>query len=656
MATYTFFTRLRRIGLAGLGALAVFAGSFPALAHAQADELLRAARTAVQARNWTTLADLSAQLQQHPLAAYPDYWRLSWMLSRKDELPPEAELRAFIQQHADSYLAERLKNDWLLAAARQRDYNAVLGLQDNQALTPQSRCGILSARLSRGETVDPEQALSTFRTGDTCWQMVGDLVATDVLTAVHLAAPFRDALELNNLKLAQQWGGYLFARPQQKMLSAALDQPMRWLAQQSQVPQDPVERFILTVALSRLSRSGDPAAGYTYFERNWANRLPLADTLWIRNQYALTEALRLSSQATTLYQMGEGAELTDYNHAWRVRTTLRQQPTDWAAVARYIALMPASLQAEPAWQFWRARSLIEQGQPDAAHPILSALATQFHFYGQLAAETLGQKIAVPAPTPIPDPSIARISSHPGLQRALELFKLNWRTEAVREWNYALRGMDDQQLLAAAHLAHRHQIFDRAINTAELTERQHDFRLRFIAPFYDDMVPKARVAGIEPSWAYGLIRQESRFVMTARSNVGASGLMQVMPATAQWVAKRIGMRDYSRSKLNDFDTNLTLGTQYLRIVQEGLEGSLLLASAGYNAGPGRPRTWRTTLQEPMEGAIFAETIPFTETRNYVQKVLSNATYYENLFTGQPQSLKHRLGTVYPSPVETADATP
>ncbi|MCK9509589.1 MAG: hypothetical protein M0Q54_14230, partial [Pigmentiphaga sp.] len=189
MATYTFFTRLRRIGLAGLGALAVFAGSFPALAHAQADELLRAARTAVQARNWTTLADLSSQLQQHPLAAYPDYWRLSWMLSRKDELPPEAELRAFIQQHAGSYLAERLKNDWLLAAARQRDYNAVLGLQDNQALTPQARCGILSARLSRGETVDPEQALSTFRTGDTCWQMVEDLVATDVLTAVHLAAP-----------------------------------------------------------------------------------------------------------------------------------------------------------------------------------------------------------------------------------------------------------------------------------------------------------------------------------------------------------------------------------------------------------------------------------------------------------------------------------
>src|SRR5690606_340377 len=132
MATYTFFTRLRRIGLAGLGALAVFAGSLPALAHAQTDELLRAARTAVHARNWTALADLSSQLQQHPLAAYPEYWRLSWMLSRKDELPPEPGLRLFIQQHSGSYLAERLKNDWLLAAARQRDYNAVLRLQDNQ--------------------------------------------------------------------------------------------------------------------------------------------------------------------------------------------------------------------------------------------------------------------------------------------------------------------------------------------------------------------------------------------------------------------------------------------------------------------------------------------------------------------------------------------
>lgn len=656
MATYTFFTRVRRLGLAGLGALCLLTGSLSAFAQPQTDELLLAARTAVQTRNWSNLAELTPQLRDHPLAAYPEYWRLSWMLSRKDEPLPSTELHAFIQQTAGSYLAERLKNDWLIAAARQSDYNAVLRLQDSQILTAQARCGILTAQQARGQAIDPAQAIQTFRPGDTCWQMVRSLRHAGVLTALHLAVPFRDALELNNLKLAEQWAAHLFSAPQQKMLSAALNQPMRWLTQQTQVPQDPADRFILTVALSRLSRSADPSAGYTYFERNWAHRLPTADTLWIRNQYALTEALRLSPQATTLYQMGEGAELTHYNHAWRVRTALRQQPTDWAAVGRYIDLMPTALQAEPAWQFWRARAFHEQHQAEQAHALWQTLAQQFHFYGQLAAEALGQSITVPPPTPVSEQTIVRMANHPGLRRAIELFRLNWRTEAVREWNFALRGMNDQQLLAAAHLAHRHDIFDRAINTAELTEQHHDFRLRFIAPFYNDMLPKARVAGIEPSWAYGLIRQESRFVMTARSKVGASGLMQVMPATAQWVAKRIGMSNYSRNQLNDFDTNLTLGTQYLRIVQEGLEGSLLLASAGYNAGPGRPRTWRSTLQEPMEGAIFAETIPFTETRDYVQKVLSNATYYEHLFTGQPQSLKSRLGTVYPSLVETADASP
>src|SRR5690606_39139001 len=116
-------------------------------------------------------------------------------------------------------------------------------------------------------------------------------------------------------------------------------------------------------------------------------------------------------------------------------------------------------------------------------------------------------------------------------------------------------------------------------------------------------------GLDPAWVYGLIRQESRFIMTARSGVGASGLMQLMPATARWVAKRIGMVDFKPAHVNDFDVNTTLGTHYLNIVLQDLGGSQLLASAGYNAGPRRPRNWRATYASPVEGAIFAETIPF-----------------------------------------------
>jgi soluble lytic murein transglycosylase len=149
-----------------------------------------------------------------------------------------------------------------------------------------------------------------------------------------------------------------------------------------------------------------------------------------------------------------------------------------------------------------------------------------------------------------------------------------------------------------------------------------------------------------AWVYGLIRQESRFVQHARSHVGASGLMQVMPATAQFVARKIGLNDYSPAQMNDIQTNIVLGTNYLNMVLHDLDGSQAMATAAYNAGPGRPRQWRSTLTRAVEGAIFAESIPFSETRDYVKKVLSNATYYAALFENKPQSLKARLGVVAP----------
>ncbi|MGE4378096.1 MAG: lytic transglycosylase domain-containing protein, partial [Burkholderiaceae bacterium] len=147
-----------------------------------------------------------------------------------------------------------------------------------------------------------------------------------------------------------------------------------------------------------------------------------------------------------------------------------------------------------------------------------------------------------------------------------------------------------------------------------------------------------------AYVYGLIRQESRFILDARSGVGASGLMQIMPATARWTARKIGLTGFTPDQLTDRDTNVTLGTAYLKLVLDGFEGSMPLAAAAYNAGPGRPRNWRNG--PVLEGAIWAENVPFTETRDYVKKVLANTTNYAAVLTGQPQSLKARLGQVWP----------
>jgi len=203
-------------------------------------------------------------------------------------------------------------------------------------------------------------------------------------------------------------------------------------------------------------------------------------------------------------------------------------------------------------------------------------------------------------------------------------------------------MDDRQLLAAAELAQKNDILDRAINAADKTQAQHNYAMRYLAPFREHVEPKARELRLDQGWVYGLMRQESRFITNAKSVVGAKGLMQLMPKTAQWVAKKIGLKSYHPDNVADTDTNVTLGTNYLKLVLNDLDNHPVLASAAYNAGPGRARRWRDT--KPMEGAIYAETIPFSETRDYVKKVMSNSVYYSTLFDGQPHSLKSRLGIV------------
>jgi soluble lytic murein transglycosylase len=202
------------------------------------------------------------------------------------------------------------------------------------------------------------------------------------------------------------------------------------------------------------------------------------------------------------------------------------------------------------------------------------------------------------------------------------------------------------MLAAAEFARASGVIDRMISTSERTREQFDFTQRFPSPHRDLLEEHARAAGLEPTWVYGLIRQESRFIEDIRSSAGASGLMQLMPATARWVARKVGMNDFKPARVNDVDVNLRLGTSYLKMVLDDLDGHPALATAAYNAGPGRPRAWRSSLPGAVEGAIFAETIPFNETRDYVKKVMSNAVYYAALFDDAAQSLKARLGTVAP----------
>ena len=420
---------------------------------------------------------------------------------------------------------------------------------------------------------------------------------------------------------------------------------MKWLTRQDRLPVGRNEKELVTIALARLARS-DVSVADSYLRREWAKSMAKSNLAWVRGQYALAAALNLDSRANDWYHEAGHIRMTEYNAGWKVRAALRQPKIDWKWVIESIDEMPPAQRADTSWVYWKARGLAATGRKDQAQAAYASIADRFDFYGQLAAEELGRRITVPPrPAPITDAEIAEARANPGLRRAVQLFRLGWRAEAVPEWNFALRGERPPADGGRRAGARREHLRPCGQHLGPHRE-EFDFSQRFIAPFEGRVTAKANAIALDPAWVYGLIRQESRFIMDARSHVGASGLMQLMPATAKWVAGKIGMTDFTPASVNDFDTNTELGTNYLNMVLRDLDGSQMLASAGYNAGPRRPHNWRSTFTHPVEGAIFAETIPFNETRTYVKNVMSNSVYYAAMFSGQPQSLKERLGRSCP----------
>jgi soluble lytic murein transglycosylase len=363
--------------------------------------------------------------------------------------------------------------------------------------------------------------------------------------------------------------------------------------------------------------------------------------VWLR--LAMKGSRRHVPEALEWFGRADNLALTDEQLAWRARIALRTK--NWAEVRNSIDRMSRPARDSAVWTYWYGRAERALGSPLEADGYFQRIAGEYGFYGRLAAEELGLAIRIPQRAALPtEDEIAAAGAVPGLARALALYRLDMRTEATREWLWTIRGMDDRKLLAAAELARLNEAWDRAISTADRTSQVHNFSVRYLAPYREVLAQQARTRDLEEPLVLGLVRQESRFITRAKSSNGAAGLMQVMRPTARWVAERMRMKNFSWSRVNEPDFNAALGTYYLRHVLDRFDGSLVLAAAAYNAGPSRARLWRGTV--PVEGAIFAETIPFGETRDYVKKVLSNTVYYAAVLGGEQTSLKTRLGTVFP----------
>ena len=611
------------------------------------------------------LSALLPQARGHALEPYAAYWELK---ARLPEASPQ-EVQDFYARYPGTYQEDRLRNDWLLLLGQRRDWAAFALEYPNYRMGDdrEVRCYALLVEHLKNPAADMRLADEVRKNwyaqrdaDDGCRSAAERLVGSKNLNVQDVWQKARLALEGNRPRAARE--AVAIVSPESSGLVAELiDSPARFLTEKN-VAIRITRKEIITLALVKMASADQAGAesAAAMMDAKWGNQLTSEERNWVWGLIGKQTATRLGvipANAALEYfsKVSKDTDLTDDMLGWKARAALRaaRQPR-FKDVLNAINAMSEAAKADPTWVYWKAKAL-QAAQPANAEALAlyQSIASVRGFYEQLALEELGQKIAVPprpAPLNLDEVQAARLNA--GLNRAAYAIAIGLRSEGVREWNYSTNlakpgGMTDRELLAAAQFACDKQIWDRCINTSERTKELIDLEQRFPMPFRDAVVKRAQSINLDPAYVYGLIRQESRFIMDARSGVGASGLMQVMPATARETARRLGMTGFTGDQINDRDTNIAIGTGYLKMVLDDVGGSMAMAAAAYNAGPGRPRTWRGQSGSPtVDAAIWAESIPFSETRDYVKKVLSNTTNYAAILTGQPQSLRARMGMVGP----------
>ena len=588
-----------------------------------------------------------SSLGDYPLAIYVQYWWLLANLAQSSAFGAThaAEFSAFLASHPESVLAENLRKDWLRALAKLERWD--LFLPEFQRLNIDDTdliCHHWRYRMGQGDRSTFTEARAFWTAArpasDACYYVFEQLRAGQSITAETTWPRVRKFLEENQLADARRSAALIekVAVSFERMTASIGLNPAGFLEKEKLNVKSRASVELYLFALNRMARS-DAGMAAAALERRGAD-MPAADRHYAWAQIGLYGAMQHDRSALVWFEKAASFPLSDMQAAWKARAALRAG--NWAQVRAAIDAMSPAEKRDAAWRYWLARTEAAEGNGPEAAKLRETLARENSFYGLLAAEesgvvpTLNWKGWKPSKA-----DLAAVHERPAINRALLLYRLDMKAEGLKEWQFAIRNMNDQELLSAAELARSANVPDRAIGTADRTLMLHDFSQRFPMPYRNNLQEHAKAQGLDESWIYGLIRQESRFMADAKSRVGAAGLMQLMPATATWAAKRVGMSSYSPQRVADISVNLALGSFYLRHVLDNL-GHPVLATAAYNAGPGRARRWRA--DQGLEGAIYAESIPFTETRDYVKKVMANAWFYAHQAGGSNISLKNMMGKV------------
>lgn len=618
--------------------------ALPVCALADQESDFHTAREAFSAGNAARLDKAAESLKDSPFELYVTYYQLRMRWDTKATAP----VKLFLARNEESPVVDQFRGDWLKYLGKRgsweafaEEYPRLVNSDDELA------CYGLQLRQQSDEAGALAEARKLWFRGEempgSCVQLFNVALKQGVIVEADVWQRMRLALESGNVSFARQLIGKL-PRTQQfpaAELSMAASNPRRYLEMTRFENASAGRRMAALFALQRLARQS-PQVAYARWERV-ANFFSEEEQRYFFGWVGYAGAQSHDERALLWFAVAGDAALNPKQLAWRTRAALRAQ--DWHEVWESINAMAPQQQSEGAWRYWKGRALKELGRSADAEALFIELSGEYNYYGQLAAEELGAAPGSGMISASYRPSGAEVEAIqvlPAIQRTLLLYRMGLRGEAAKEWAWATRKFSDRQLLVAAEVAQRNEMYDRSINAADRTVQLHDFNLRYPAPYRDALQENLHKHGLEEAWVYGLMRQESRFATKARSDVGAAGVMQIMPATARWVAQRMGMKGYRKGLIHQLDVNIKLGTYYMKNVSSMFGDNPVLASAAYNAGPSRARQWCGT--QPLEGAIYIETIPFDETRDYVRKVMSNTVYYSKLF-GQPsQSLKQRLGTI------------
>ena len=609
--------------------------------------LFKAADRALRTENRVPFEQLKSSLGNYPLYPYLLYRDLG----RRLDKTPAAEIKMFLDTYADVPIAGRLYEAWLKQLAKEQRWRDYLqAYRSNQSVTLD--CYYRRALLETGRTQaaleNIEQLwMSAFSLPDACDSVFAVWRTQGGFTPQRVWRRFQLAIAKGQVSLAR----YL----QKQLPEAERDQAELWL-RVYKTPQLILERNLFKPLTPRIS------AILLHGLERWANKdsTEAANALDIlKVRYSLpANALGPVERKIALYVASRGHPsaldrltvlstqwVDEAVEEWRVRVGLQRR--DWQSVLTWLDRMTPKTREQPQWRYWRARALANSGRTDEANAIYQQLAEIRDYYGFLAADRLGLPYQIEhKPLTASAENLEILENLPGIQRARELFLLGDYAKARVEWRKATSALDDTILKAAAQLAQRWGWHDQAIVTLARTAYWDDLELRFPLPHHEQVLTQARNKAIDPAWIYAVMRQESIFRADARSPAGALGLMQIMPATGRRIASDLRLNPPSRQTLLQADTNIRFGAHYLRFTLNQLQNNPLLATAAYNAGPYRVAKWLPE-NSTTDADLWAETIPYIETRNYVKRVMEYAIIYKHRLGGAAVSIQTFMENVRPA---------